>query len=139
MREHREAVAQLEYFDTFDEHGVLPGRAARDIVHREGLWHKSAQVFVFNPDRALLIQQRAAHKDLYANLWDYSVGEHLQPGETFAEGALRGLDEELGIRGVELDELGGVRRVRQSGPGYDDRELQQAFCCRVAIVQSASQ
>ncbi len=120
----------MEYFETFDDAGERLGLVARDVVHRSGLWHKSAQVFVFDEAGALLIQQRAADKDLYAGLWDYSVGEHLQPGESFVAGARRGLREELGIDNVELSALGELRRVRQHGDGYDDRELQRAFRCR---------
>ncbi len=119
----------MEYFETFDQEGRSLGLESRDVVHRSGLWHKSAQVFVFDTAGALLIQQRSADKDLYAGLWDYSVGEHLQPGESFAAGARRGLHEELGIDNVELTALGELRRVRQRGDGYDDRELQQAFRC----------
>jgi len=102
-------------------------------VHRLGLWHKSAQVYVFDQHQRLLIARRSAQKDLYANLWDYSVGEHLQPGETFAAGARRGLLEELGITGAtELTPLGGVRRIElqgvtSDGSRYLDRELQQAY------------
>ncbi len=119
-----------EYFETFDEAGQLLGLAPRDEVHRNGSWHKSAQVFVFDDTGALLLQRRAQHKDLYAGLWDYSVGEHLQPGESFEAGALRGLREELGISSVALTPLGGERRVRQAGETYDDREIQRAFRCR---------
>lgn len=117
----------MELFATFDEQGEPLGLVPRDDVHRTGAWHKSAQVFVFDAASRLLIQQRVPHKDLYANLWDYSVGEHLQPGESYLAGALRGLAEELGIVGVELDALGGERRVQHSGEDFDDREMQQAY------------
>lgn len=40
--------------------------------------------------------------------WDLSVGEHLQPGETYEHAAYRGLEEELGIKA----EAGALRRVR---------------------------
>ena len=42
-------------------------------------------------------------KKIGPGLWDISVAEHLNPGETFDSAALRGLQEELGIhaRAVE--------------------------------------
>jgi isopentenyldiphosphate isomerase len=120
----------LEFFETFDEDMQCTGRAARDVVHREGLWHRSSQVFVFDQTGALLVQRRAVDKDLYASLWDYSVGEHLQPGESFVSGAHRGLAEELAIVGAELIAVGPVRQVEQIGDGFVDREIQQAFACR---------
>ena len=78
------------------------------------------------------MQQRAADKDLYAGLWDYSVGEHLIPGESYIEGAQRGLREELDIASVSLERLGGERWVEQIGADYADREIQQAFRCSYA-------
>ncbi len=117
----------MELFETFDELGKLKGEVPRQTVHKQGLWHKSAQVFVFNPQGELLLAQRAVNKDLYADLWDYSVGEHLKPGETHATAAYRGLVEELGIMSIELEPLGRLRWVVQRGDEFCDREIQQAY------------
>ncbi|MEM7078175.1 MAG: NUDIX domain-containing protein [Pseudomonadota bacterium] len=118
-----------EEFEVFDHAGVLLGLQARSTVHRVGLWHRSSQVFVFDDQGRLLLQRRVAHKDLYPNLWDYSVGEHLQPGESHHEGALRGLREELSICGCELSPLGDIYRTELRGETFCDREIQQAFSC----------
>jgi isopentenyldiphosphate isomerase len=121
--------AMAERFETFDDLGNPTGLVERDVVHATGLWHKSAHVFLFNGSDELYVQRRAAHKDLYPGLWDFSVGEHLKPGETFLAGALRGLQEELGVSGVALTPIRGVRRAayRVAELGVLDRELQQAF------------
>ena len=116
-----------EWFEVFDSNGQLEGRKPRARVHREGFWHKSAQVFLFDSANRLYVQQRSSGKDLYAGLWDYSVCEHLIPGETYLAGAQRGLFEELGIRGVELRALGAVQSSRHTAPGIRDFELQQAY------------
>ncbi len=116
-----------EWFEIFDSRGRLLGREQRARVHRQGLWHKSAHVFLFDAANRLYLQQRTPEKDLYPGLWDYSVGEHLSPGETYLAGAQRGLLEELGISGVELNALGGVQSSRHTAAGIQDCELQQAF------------
>ncbi|MDH3641627.1 MAG: NUDIX domain-containing protein, partial [Gammaproteobacteria bacterium] len=105
------------------------GLAARPRVHTLGLWHKSAHVFLFDSQDKLYVQLRAADKDLYPNLWDYSVGEHLQPGEGFHDAALRGLMEELGVEGVSVQALGAIRpsRFEIAELGLRDHELQQAY------------
>jgi len=114
----------------FDRNGRQLGLRPRKEVHQKGLWHKSAQVFVFDRQGRLLMQQRAADKDLYAGLWDYSVGEHLQPGESFLQAAVRGLHEELGITGVHpLTPMGGQRWVEIESALHADREIQQAYRC----------
>jgi len=132
-----------ELFETFDEAGRPTGLAPRDRVHATGLWHRSAHVFLFDPDGALYIQQRAAGKDLFPGRWDFSVGEHLQPGESYLAAALRGLREELGVSGVTLTPLGAVRvyRCDIASAGIADHELQQAFqgCCNGPLTPDASE
>lgn len=118
-----------EQFETFSEDGAPLGLVPRAQVHQQGLWHKSAHVFLFTTDGSLYLQLRAADKDLYANLWDYSVGEHLIPGESYHAAALRGLAEELGVTGVTLRAVGGERASRFAIPErrIADQEFQQAF------------
>jgi isopentenyldiphosphate isomerase len=118
-----------ELFETYDEAGRPMGLMARRRVHALGVWHRSAHVFLFDSAGALFVQRRAPGKDLYPDLWDYSVGEHLVPGETYLAAAHRGLAEELGVRGVSLEPVGEVRRWRshQVDLAIEDNELQQAF------------
>lgn len=118
-----------EYFETFDDNDNPAGLVPRAEVHARGLWHRSAHVFLFTSDHQLYVQRRAADKDLYPDRWDFSVGEHLKPGETYLAGAQRGLAEELGVSGVALQPIGGLHRATNSIPelGVVDREVQQAF------------
>ncbi len=118
-----------ELFQTYDEHGCELELVERAQVHRLGLWHRSSVIYLFHPDGRLYVQKRAACKDLYEDLFDHSVGEHLIPGETHVEAAHRGLHEELGLTGIELDPLGSERRLRNAIPqqGIRDNEFQQVF------------
>ena len=118
-----------EYFETFDADGTPLGLVPRAEVHQRGLWHRSAHVFLFDGSGRLYLQRRVANKDLYPNLWDYSVGEHLQPGESYLDGAQRGLHEELGIAPLELTAIGDVRAASYhcARANAVDCELQQAF------------
>lgn len=118
-----------EFFEVFDDHGQPRGLARRDEVHRRGLWHRSADVWVYRRDGSLLLQRRARHKDLFPGRWDYSVGEHLRPSESYPAGARRGLREELGIVAMDLEAMGGLRRVCNDHPelGIHDRELSRSF------------
>ena len=118
-----------ELFEIFTEAGEPLGTAPRSRVHREGLWHKSAQVFLFDSQGSLYLQRRVDDKDVCPGLWDQSAAEHLTPGETYLEGALRGLKEELDVSGVALSPLGApfAGRLDQPALGIHDYELQQAF------------
>lgn len=122
-------VDEEEHFEIFTEGGDLLGTAPRSRVHAEGLWHKSTQVFLFDSKGRLYLQRRVDHKDICPGLWDQSAAEHLTPGETYLEGALRGLAEELGIHGIHLTPLGEpfAGRLDQQALGVHDYELQQTF------------
>jgi isopentenyl-diphosphate delta-isomerase len=118
-----------ETVQTYDANGMLAALVQRSRVHREGLWHRATSVFLFRSDGRLLVQRRSAHKDICPGLWDLSVAEHLQPGESYEQGAVRGLREELGVGQVVLEAIGGVARARIEIPerGVKDYELQQSF------------
>jgi len=118
-----------ELFETFNGQGQPTGLVARSRVHALGLWHKAVNVFLFRTDGRLIIQLRHESKDLCPGTWDLSVAEHLKPGESYLEGALRGLNEELGIDGVALQPIGKeVRTIFEvSALGIRDCELQMCF------------
>jgi isopentenyl-diphosphate Delta-isomerase len=119
----------VELFETFGDDGRPLGLVPRSEVHRRGLWHRASNVFLFDRDGLLYLQRRAAGKDVWPNAWDLSVGEHLQPGESFEQAAHRGLAEELAVRGVALTPLGHLVRGRVEIPELQilDFELQQSF------------
>ena len=128
---------QDELFEVFSQGGDLLGLRARSEVHRLGLWHKSAHVFLLDEFDRLLVQLRASEKDIAPDHWDLSVGEHLQPGESHVDAAHRGLKEELGIVVTELEPFGEVvwHRAEYFSAEYQngamiDCEIQQAFCAR---------
>lgn len=53
---------------------------------------------MFNRAGELFIHLRTATKDVYPGHWDVAIGGVLGAGETFAQGAARELDEELGVQ-----------------------------------------
>lgn len=118
-----------EQFETLDENGEPAGLAPRSRVHKEGLWHRAVNVFLFRSDGRLLLQRRHPDKDVWPGAWDLSVAEHLKPGESYRDAARRGLREELGVGGVDLEPLGGVvkSRVEEERAGVRDCELQRAY------------
>ncbi len=86
-----------EWLDVVDENDTIVGRERRGVIHARGLMHRSAQVLVFNSEKALLLQKRSLSKDEFPGLWDSSAAGHLDPGEGYADCARRELAEELGI------------------------------------------
>ena len=98
-------------------------------MHKDGLWHRASNVFLFRPDGKLVVQRRHESKDVCPGLWDLSVAEHLEPHESFLAGAIRGIDEELGITGVRLERASNVIRATLDIAefGIRDYEFQVSF------------
>ncbi len=65
-------------------------------AHRLGLYHASVHIWIYTPDGEVLVQQRAADKDTFPNLWDISVAGHIAADETPIDAALREIEEEIG-------------------------------------------
>jgi isopentenyl-diphosphate delta-isomerase len=116
-----------EPIETYDEQGQRLGIFPRGQVHADGLWHRAANILLFRSNGALILQKRAADKDVCPDLWDLSVAEHLSPGESFLDAAHRGLAEELGLNGIDLTPIGQVLKARYVHADICDREFQQSF------------
>ncbi len=105
------------------------GNVLRLVTRREMrshvLWHRAVFVAVLSEKGQILVHRRAETKDVWPGCWDVAVGGVLAPGEKWHTAALRELEEELGITGVQVEPLGtGV---------YMDNDVKlvaSVFCCR---------
>ena len=112
-----------EFFDIVNEQNEVIGQEKRHIVHQTGLWHRGVHVFLFTPDRRLLIQKRSQTRDKFPGTLDCSVSEHLKPGESYLSAAIRGLREELGVEDIHLTRL--IQFKMNYGP--NDNEFSEVF------------
>ena len=89
------AEEQVILVDAQDrEIGTLEKLAA----HRNGgVLHRAFSVFLVDPQGRWLLQQRAAGKYHFPNLWTNSCCSHPRPGEAMPAAASRRLVEEMGI------------------------------------------
>eukprot|EP01051_Picozoa_sp_SAG22_P020028 SAG22_NODE_3892_length_1480_cov_2.062274_2_plen_244_part_00 len=70
----------------------------RGVVHRDGLWHRSAHIWVTDGSAGkIVVQQRSLAKDTNPGLWDVSVAGHITAGDCSLETAARECEEELGL------------------------------------------
>ncbi|WP_428558972.1 MAG: NUDIX hydrolase [Solidesulfovibrio sp. DCME] len=77
-------------------------------AHRQGLFHRSVMVLVFNDQGKLYLQKRGPQKSLYPNRFDLSATGHVRAGESRQEAAARELQEELGLTAPSLAWLDAV-------------------------------
>ena len=106
-----------EKFDVVDEGDEVVGTRLRSEVHAENLLHRAVHILVFNREGELLLQKRSAWKDREPSKWDSSAAGHLEPGESYAGGAVRETEEELGIR-CELAPVGKIRACSNTGQEF---------------------
>lgn len=86
-----------ELFDIVDDNDNVIGQTTRSDVHRSGLQHRGVHLLLFDRNGRMLIQKRSADKRQYASLWDCSVSEHVQAGESYPDAAVRGAKEEMRV------------------------------------------
>jgi isopentenyl-diphosphate delta-isomerase len=69
----------------------------RDQVFEQHAGFRVVHVFVFNSQGELLLQQLGRNRDRNPLTWGSSVAGYLNLGEQYLDGALRRLQEELGL------------------------------------------
>ncbi len=106
-----------EWLDIVDETDSVIGRAPRERIHREGHYHRSAHIVLFNSGGQVFVQLRSRLKDMAPGLWDTSAAGHVDSGESYEACAIRELHEELGvsITGDSLKPVGQLRPHERNG------------------------
>ena len=93
-----------DLFEILNEDGTPTGiTKKRALVHRDGDLHGASHIFVTRLHQGriqVLLQKRSQDKDSFPGWLDTSSAGHLDPGESFDQGAQRELSEELGLTGV---------------------------------------
>lgn len=114
----RPAQANEEHFDVVNAAGEPLGFSApRWFCHLSGLRHRVAHVYLTTPQGLLALQMRAHDKPEWPSLFDTTVGGHLKAGQTWVEGALGEIGEEIGLLPADRERwLAGGRLHLVGGP-----------------------
>ena len=121
-----------ELIDILNSSGSFTGAVKlKSEAHKKGLWHASAQIWIYTPNGEILIQKRAPNKDTYPNLWDISVAGHLSAGDTSISAALREIEEEIGlvISAEALQLLKTIKNSKKPSKAITDNEFNYLFIC----------
>jgi len=86
-----------DYVILVDEQDNQLGTMEKLQAHVEAKLHRAISVFIFNSNKELLLQKRAANKYHSASLWTNTCCSHPKPNENTANAAKRRLKEEMGI------------------------------------------
>ena len=125
-----------EYIDILNKKGESTGETClKSEAHKKGIYHASAHIWIFDNDKNVLIQKRAANKDTFPNLWDISVAGHISAGEAPLTSALREVEEEIGmiISKEQLHFIGTSKKSVQHHANLIDNELHYIYVCEIAF------
>jgi isopentenyl-diphosphate Delta-isomerase len=104
-RDDPPAPMQDEHVVLVDDAGHAVGAARKaDVHHRSTPLHLAFSCYVFDPERRLLVTQRAFSKRTFPGVWTNTVCGHPAPGENIADAVVRRVRQEVGItvRGLHL-------------------------------------
>ena len=99
-------MAADEVVALYDEAGEVVGSAPRSVMRARNLRHAASSVVVRDPLGRIYLHRRTETKDVYPGLLDFAAGGVVLAGEDPAAGAVREVEEELGVVGVPLEPLG---------------------------------
>lgn len=124
-----------EYIDIVTHEGKPTGRTAlKSEIHKNGWYHNTIHVWLFNKEGQLLLQQRSHKKKIHPLLWDVSAAGHIDAGETFVEAALRETQEELGLE-LDANQLNkiGTFLHENNYEKIQDNEFHQVFIAELKV------
>ena len=107
-----------EYFYVVNKNNEAIGGEVR---RNSGLWHRGVPVFLFTPDRRLLVKKRSQTRETFPGTLDCPVSEHLRTRRIIS-GSL-GLLEKLGVEHIPLTRL--VQFEMNYGP--NDNEFSELY------------
>ena len=120
----------MEYLDVFTKYGEPTGESVeRDIVHKEGMFHKSIHVWILNSKGELLVQRRDSSKKNYPNMLDTSFAGHVSSKEGLLEAIIREGKEELGLDiDIEcLNYLFAIKSEKKIRENYYENEINDVY------------
>jgi len=105
------------------------GETTREKAHKEGLLHRVATIYLINDNGEILVNERAKDGHL-----DHSSAGHVDIGESYLEAAERELEEELGVTGVELKDIGSTN-AQDKGATFNAMHMFRIFVCYASPVK----
>jgi len=115
----------MELLDVVDENNNLTGDVIdREIVHKEGLWHREVAVIILNEQGKMLLEKRSPTKKQSPNKWALCAG-HIEAGDKPENAIVREMQEEIGVK-VDISQLEFLKVARRDIK-FRDEQYNRAF------------
>ena len=120
-----------ELLDIYDENGNHIGIEDRNIVHQNGLWHKTIHCWIVTGKKQILFQKRSASLLDNPNKLYTTASGHVKAGENLHDAFDREVSEELGISAPKaqklFEQIYKTDFVKKNGTPYHDRVFCNVF------------
>ncbi len=124
-----------ELLDVYGEDGMETGEVLpKSEIHKHGILHRIAQIWLLNDSGHILLQKRAMTKKLDPGKWAIPGG-HIDTQEESRVAAARELFEEMGIQKEpeEMIYLGTVRHSSYVSEDFTENELVDVYVTAVFV------
>jgi isopentenyl-diphosphate delta-isomerase len=88
----------MEFVILVDEQDNAIGTMEKQQAHVQGILHRAFSIFIFNSEKKILLQKRAATKYHCGGLWTNACCSHPRENENTRDAANRRLQEEMGMQ-----------------------------------------
>jgi isopentenyl-diphosphate delta-isomerase type 1 len=95
-------MVNISYVDANDN---VIGAGSIGEAYNKGIIHRVVRVYLYNSKGELLLQKRSDNMKSNPGKWNESAAGHVDEGETYLQAAQRETEEEIGVRGVVLEEI----------------------------------
>ncbi len=129
-----------EWIDLLDTEGNYTGqKILKSEAHLKGLFHPTVHIWFYTSKGEVLLQQRAQTKKTFPLYWDVSVAGHVGAGESIVSGAIREIQEEIGlvVKEQDLKPIGVFKSIQQHHNGLLDCEFHHTFLCELKVPFTA--
>ncbi len=120
-----------ELLDIYDEDGNHIGIEDRNIVHQNGLWHKTIHCWIVKDKKYILFQKRSATLLDNPNKLYTTASGHIKAGENLHDAFAREVGEELGINVPKpqklFEQIYKTDFIKKNGTPYHDRVFCNVF------------
>jgi isopentenyl-diphosphate delta-isomerase len=121
---------KTDYVVLIDQENKVLGTAPKLEAHSaETPLHRGFSVFLFDSRGNLLLQQRSKFKKTFPLIWSNSCCGHPKLDETSIDAAKRHLENELGIKDVEVFEVISNYRYKVSMNNIYENEICPILVC----------
>ena len=122
----------MSKIDIYDDNYNYIGVEDKQVVHRNGLWHRVFTCQIFNSrDNCVYFQKKAPNRYSFSrpDYVDISVGGHYEAGENIEDG-IREIYEETGLSDIKFQDLIsiGIRQTASTiAENYIANEFQHVY------------